>query len=71
MLRKEPKVDTFVKLFEDVGDKVKLEDIYEKTGIASYNSLKAFCSYIRKAKHIPEANRVDIRIKDGLCMRVK
>jgi len=68
-LRKTAKVDLLLNLFPKVGDWVALEDIYSLTGIANYNTLKAFCSYIRKAKHIPEQNRVNLKIKDGKCCR--
>jgi len=69
-LRKTTKADLLVSMFEKVGSWQILEDVYELTGIPNYSTLKAFCSYIRNAKHIPEENRVDIRIKDGKCIRV-
>jgi len=70
-LRKTAKVDLLVSLFEKVGDWVALEDVYSLTGIKNYNSLKAFCCYIRTAEHIPAANRIDLRLKDGKCVRVE
>ena len=70
-LRKTTKADLLVSLFERVGDWVALEDVYALTGIGNYNTLKVFCSYIRNAKHIPEENRIDLRIKDGKVRRVK
>lgn len=70
-VRKTPKIDILVNLFEEVGDKVLLDTIYAKTGIKNYDSLKGLLSYIRKAKHIPDENRVDIRIDTNYCIRVK
>lgn len=68
-LRRTTKADKLVALFEQVGDIHPVTYVCEVTEITNYNSLKAFCSYIRKAKHIPEENRVDIRIKDEKCIR--
>lgn len=69
-VRKDTEVDKLVNMFEEIGDNFSLEEVYKVTGIPNYNSLKAFCSYIRKAKHIPDENRVDIRIRDNRCKRV-
>ena len=69
-LRKTTKADLLVGMFDTVGKSIRIEKVFKETGIANYNSLKAFCSYIRKAKHIPDENRVDIRIKDDMCTRI-
>ena len=70
-LRKPGKVDKLLEMFPNVGDIWALNTIYSKTGIKNYDTLKAFCSYIRRAEHIPEENRVDLRIKDEKCFRVE
>jgi len=70
ILRKYGKVDLLLNMFEEVGARYSVEDVCSMTGIASYNSLKALLSYIRKAKHVPEENRIDVRIKSGECVRV-
>jgi len=69
-LRKPTKLDTLVNLFDKIGDSMKVEQVCEITGIKNYDSLKALCTYIRKAKHIPDENRMDIHIQDGYCIRV-
>jgi hypothetical protein len=68
-LRKTTKADLLVSLFPNVGDERNLDAVYKLTGISNYNSLKAFCSYIRKAKHIPDENRVNIVIRKNKCVR--
>lgn len=70
-LRKQTKADILLNMFEKVGDKASVEEVLEKTGMPNYNTLKAFCSYIRKSKHVAEENRIDIRIDSGTCVRVK
>lgn len=69
-LRRTTKSDVLLNLFEEVGTTVKLEDVYSITGIKNYNSLKAFLSYIRNSNHVDDGSRIDVRIKDGLCIRV-
>jgi len=70
MLRKPAKVDLIVSMFEDVGARFEVSHVCEVTGVKNYNALKAMLCYIRKAKHIPEENRIDVRIRDGMCVRV-
>ena len=70
-LRKPTKSERLVDVFPEVGSKVTLTELLRITEIKNYNSLKAFLSYIRKAPHIPEENRVDIRIDGDYCVRVK
>lgn len=69
-LAKMTKTDFLLNIFDNIGDKMSVEDVCMKTGIKNYGSLKALLSYIRKAPHIPDENRIDIRIKDGICVRV-
>lgn len=69
-LRKTTKSEVLVSMFPEVGDSSSVADVCAITGISSYDSLKAICSYIRHAKHIPDENRIDIRIDDGMCVRV-
>ena len=70
-LRKQTKSEKLLEMFPNIGDKCSILNICKTTGIKNYNSLKAFLTYIRKAPHIPETNRVDIRIDGDTCMRVK
>ena len=70
MLRRMTKTDTLLNIFDEVGKSLKVSEVYAVTGIKNYNSLKALCWYIRKAPHIPDENRIDIRIRDGVCVRV-
>jgi hypothetical protein len=70
-LRKPTKSEILVDMFPKVGSKHSLKEVYEKTGIKSYNSLKAFFTYIRKAETIPEEVRIDVRIMGSNCERVK
>ena len=70
-LRNPGKVDLLVNLFQAVGVTHTVARVCELTGIKSYNSLKAFASYIRRAKHIPDENRIDLRLKYESCTRVK
>lgn len=65
------KCDMLLNIFNKVGKNMKVKDVCDYTGIANYNSLKALFSYIRKAKHIPNDHRIDVRIKDEICTRVK
>jgi len=69
-LRKPMKTDILANIFDKVGRSIKVSEVCEVTGIKNPNSLKALCSYLRKDSHIPEENRVDIRIKDDFCIRV-
>lgn len=69
-LRRPAKVDLLLNLFDQIGKSYSVEEIYEITEIPNYNALKALFSYIRKAPHIPEENRIDVRIRDGRCIRV-
>jgi hypothetical protein len=69
-LRRPGKADTILNLFDEVGKSIPLDEVLETTGITGYNSLKAMLSYIRHAEHIPDENRIDVRIKDGICRRV-
>lgn len=69
-LRKATKSDILLNLFDEIGTKISVEKVCEITGIKNYGSLKAFCSYIRKSKHVDEDSRVDIRIQNGDCIRV-
>ena len=68
-LRKATKCDILLNLFENIGDKMSVKQVCEITEIKNYNSLKALFSYIRKAKHIPDENRIDVRIQDDICFR--
>ena len=70
-LRKMTKTDFLLNIFDKVGDKMSVDNVCQKTGIANYNSLKALFSYIRKAPHIPDENRIDVRIQDDICKRVR
>jgi hypothetical protein len=69
-LRKPSKADLILDLFENVGATHSVDEVCAVTGIKNYNSLKAMFSYIRNAKHAPEENRFDIRIKDNVCIRI-
>lgn len=69
-LRNPGKVDVLLSMFENVGDAYTVNQVCEITGIVNYNSLKAMLSYIRKAKHIPDENRIDVRIRDNKCTRI-
>lgn len=70
ILRKPTKVDKLLGMFPNIGDRVRCEEVCRVTGISNQNSLKALCSYIRRAKHVPDENRIDVRIKDSVCQRV-
>ena len=70
VLRNPGKVDIIVNLFDEVGASYTVDQVCDMSGVANYNSLKATFSYIRHAKHIPDENRVDIRIKGERCVRV-
>ena len=70
VLRNPTKCDTLLNLFPEIGTKVKVQDVLDITGISNYNSLKALFSYIRKAKHIPDENLIDVRIQDVQCIRI-
>jgi len=69
-LSKETKCDLLLEFFIYPGTRRSVQHTLEYTGIKNYNSLKALFTYIRKAPHIPEGHRIDIRIKDGICQRV-
>lgn len=70
VLRKPGKVDVLLNLFDEVGATYSVKQVCEITGIKNYNSLKALFSYIRRGRHIPEENRVDVRIRNDKCVRV-
>lgn len=70
VLRKPGKADMLLNLFDEIGKQIKVKDVCEITGIRNYNSLKAMFSYIRNAKHIPDENRIDVRIKEDVCVRI-
>ena len=70
ILRKPTKCDMLLNLFDEIGKQVKVSIVCDITGIKNYNSLKALFSYIRKAPHIPEDHRIDVRIQDDICTRV-
>lgn len=69
-LRKMTKCDLLLNIFTEVGISFKVDAVCDMTGIKNYNSLKALFSYIRKAPHIPDENRIDVRIQDNMCIRV-
>lgn len=69
-LRNPSKADLILNLFVEVGTTRTVDEVCQVTGIKNYNSLKAMFSYIRNAKHIPEENRIDVRIKDDVCVRI-
>lgn len=68
-LRKPTKCDMLLQLFDEVGKSMKVDIVCEITGIKGYNSLKALFSYIRRAPHIPDENRISVKISDGICTR--
>jgi len=70
-LRRMTKSDILLNLFPNIGDKIAVEKVCGITGIKNYNSLKAFLSYIRKSGHVNEDSRIDVRIQNGDCIRVK
>ena len=69
-LKKPGKTDILLNLFDEIGKTMEVGIVLDITEIENYNSLKALFSYIRKAKHIPNENRIDVRIQDGICIRV-
>lgn len=69
-LKKPGKTDMLLNIFDEVGTSMSVRDVCDITEIKGYNSLKALFSYIRKASHIPAENRIDVRIKDDVCIRV-
>jgi len=69
-IRKSTKLDILFNLFDEIGKKMSVKDTCSITGIPNYNTLKADLSYLRRSKHIPDENRVDIRIMDDMCIRV-
>lgn len=71
ILRRPTKSDILLNLFEEIGTQISVDKVCEITGIKNYNSLKAFFSYIRNSKHVANENRIDVRIKDDICERVK
>lgn len=70
-LRKATKGDKLLEIFSEVGTQMKVKEVMEITGISSYNSLKALFSYIRHSEHVQEENRIDVKIKEEVCTRVK
>ena len=70
-LRKPTECDSILNMFDVVGIKHSIEYVLDVAGVKNYNSLKALFSYIRKAPHIPDENRIDVRISEGMCKRVK
>ena len=70
-LRAPSKSDLILNMFEKVGTTHTVDEVCEATGTKNYNSLKAVFSYIRNAKHIPTENRIDVRIRDDQCVRVR
>lgn len=69
-LRKQTKSEVLLNLFEEIGTKIRVDDVCSITGIKNKNTLRSFCHYIRTSKHVAEENRIDIRISDGECIRV-
>jgi len=69
-LAKQTKTGKLLDIFTEVGSNMKWKEVCEITEISGYNSLKALFSYIRKAPHIPDENRIDVRIQDEVCIRV-
>jgi len=69
-LRKPSKSDIVLNLFEEVGTTYSVEQVCDISGVRNYNALKAMFSYIRNAEHIPDEMRIDVRIRDGQCIRV-
>ena len=69
-IRKATKLDILFNLFDEIGHKEKVSNVCDITGIPNYNTLKADFSYLRKSKHIPDENRIDVRIQDDICIRV-
>lgn len=69
-LRNPSKADVILNMFDEIGKNYSVEEVCAITGIPNYNALKATLSYIRKAVHAPEENRIDVRIRDGRCIRV-
>lgn len=69
-LKKPGKMDLLLNLFYEVGIKYKESEVLEIAGIKSGNALRVACTYLRKSKHVPDENRIDIRIGDGYCTRV-
>jgi hypothetical protein len=69
-LRNPTKCDTLLNLFDEIGKSMSVKNVCDITGIKNYNSLKALFSYIRKAPHISPDNRIDVRIKDDVCIRI-
>ena len=67
-LRKPTSCDTLLNIFDEIGVKMEVEKVLQIAGIKNYNTLKALFSYIRKAPHIPEENRIDVAIDRGLCI---
>lgn len=70
-LRKMTKADKLLNMFDEVGKKIPIDKVCEETGFKNYNSLKAVLSYIRKSSYVMEESRIDIRLKNGNCERVK
>ncbi len=71
ILRSAAKVDKILHLFQKPGDAFPIESVCHYADVKNYNALKAMFSYIRKAPHIPEKNRIDVRISKGYAKRIK
>lgn len=69
-LRKPGKADMLLNIFDKIGATLSVKEVCEITGIKGYNALKAMFSYIRHAEHIPDENRIDVRIRDEKCVRI-
>jgi len=69
-IRNPSKADIILNMFDEVGTSFTVEEVCSISGVKGYNSLKAMLCYMRKAKHIPDESRIDVRIKDGNCVRV-
>lgn len=68
-LRKPTKYDILINIFDEIGSQMPVDEVCAVTGIKSYNTLKAAFSYIRRSKHVPDENRIDVKILDGICIR--
>lgn len=69
-LRDPGKVDLILGMFPEVGDMVDIGNVLAVTGIPNYSALKSMLYYIRKGAKVPDENRIDVRLKDGRCVRV-
>jgi hypothetical protein len=69
-LRNPGKVDLILGMFPEVGANHAIEDVLAVTGIPNYVALKSMLYYIRKGAKVPDENRIDVRLKQGMCVRV-